>query len=178
MNARLFLGITLPPSLCKQLANLPELPAHCKPTAPHNYHLTLAFIGEVDRDLIDIIHPAMADINAFDFPLAVRGLGRFDHRILWAGLTSHSHLHDLHQRILSALDAAHIPFDFKPYKPHITLARLRNSVDKEAVEAYITANADLQSSSFMVEQFHLYESVSTAHGVQYTPIASYELKHI
>ena len=175
MKTRLFIGIALPYSIRKQLAALPWGLDGAKFTTLHNFHLTLAFIGEAEQDAIDSICKAMAQVHETRFPLALKGLDRFDKRILWAGVTSHPHLHALQGKICMALDSIPIEFEHKPFRPHVTLARLKNSIDDAVLDACIGQHSAFKTPAFTVEQFHLFESVSTPEGVQYNPIAHFPL---
>jgi 2'-5' RNA ligase len=175
MSARLFIGIALPHSMCKQLAGLPLDMHGAKCTSMHNFHLTLAFIGEVESSSINAICQSMRRIHCKQFPLAAKGIGRFDKRILWAGVTSHAQLHPLQAEICTALNAIGVEFDHKPFRPHITLARLRNSTNEEELDAFIAQHKAFRSAPFTVQTFQLFESKSTAQGVQYTPLVSFPL---
>lgn len=175
MKTRLFIGIALPYFLRKQLAALPLALDGAKFTTIHNFHLTLAFIGEAEQDAKDAICKAMEQVHEQQFPLALKGIDRFDKRILWAGTTSHPQLHALWGKICTALDAIPIAFEHKPFRPHVTLARLKNSVEDTALEACILQHSNFKTAAFTVEQFQLFESVSTPEGVQYNPLAHFPL---
>src|SRR5215212_1632639 len=52
-------------------------------------HLTLRFIGEVDRPTADDLADALRGIRAAKFPIRIKGVGRFEQRnrgALWAGV--------------------------------------------------------------------------------------------
>lgn len=167
------MGLALPPHVRKQLAALPcHLPG-ARWTAAGNLHLTLTFIGEAPRESIDRISEAMRHVTFDVFPLALHGLGLFDKRVLWAGVTSQPQLFTLQEKVSSHLDKAGIAFDNKPFRPHITLARLRHNVDNAGLERFLDEHAGLKTPSFAVERFHLYESSSTPEGTRYVPLAAF-----
>lgn len=173
MNARLFVGLALPPPVRKQLAALPHDLPGAKWTTASNLHLTLTFIGEAPRESIDRISEAINHV-AFDvFPLALQGLGLFEKRVLWAGATSHPQLFALQEKVSAHLDKAGIAFDNKPFRPHVTLARLRHNVDSDGLKRFLDEHTDLRTPAFAVERFHLYESSSTPEGVRYVPLAAF-----
>lgn len=175
MKASLFIGIPIPYPVRKQLAALPHSLEHAKWSIAENFHLTLAFIGETERDAIDEITRTLQDLHYSQFALAMQGVDRFDKRVLWAGVTSHKELHDLHGQICALLDGMGVEFDHRPYRPHVTLARLRASVNDTELDAWMAEHKNLKSLTFMVEQFHLYESLSTPQGTRYIPLASFPL---
>ena len=93
-----------------------------------NYHLTLAFLGEIDevqsRQVMDALDRACAGFGPLD--LSCEGLGSFGRRgdsTLWLGLGGNPALLDLAARLREELDACGIEYDGKPFKPHVTLAR-------------------------------------------------------
>ncbi len=87
---------------------------------PENLHLTLAFIGEypdpahVLRTLQSVPCPA--------FSLRVGEPGRFGD-LFWAGLTLPDPAYAYVARLRRALREAGIPFDARPFAPHVTLLR-------------------------------------------------------
>ena len=93
-----------------------------------NYHLTLAFLGEIGevqaRDAVAVLDAACA--GAVPVELRPEGLGHFGRpsdATLWLGIAATPELVALCDRVRSELERAGIPFDDKPFRPHITLAR-------------------------------------------------------
>lgn len=93
-----------------------------------NYHLTLAFLGEIGeaqaRDAIAALDAACASMPPVE--LRTEGLGHFGRpsdATLWLGIAPSPELVELCDRVRAELVAAGIPFDSKPFRPHITLAR-------------------------------------------------------
>lgn len=92
------------------------------------YHLTLAFLGDIDdaeaARAMDALDAACAD--AAPVPLAPDGLGKFGRpadATLWLGLAPDPALLALAERVREELAARDLPFDPKPFRPHITLGR-------------------------------------------------------
>lgn len=92
------------------------------------YHLTLAFLGDIDdaeaSQAMDALDAACA--GAAPAPLAPDGLGKFGRpadATLWLGLAPDPALLSLAEHIREELTARDIPFDPKPFRPHITLGR-------------------------------------------------------
>lgn len=92
-------------------------------------HITLCFVGEVDERRIDDIEAAVASAVSGIGPgrVTVAGSGAFprgrDPRVVWAGVRSELPPAAMADGVSRNLAAAGIPFDAKPFKPHITVAR-------------------------------------------------------
>jgi 2'-5' RNA ligase len=140
-------------------------------------HITLRFIGEVDRHQASDIDAALASVHHPPFEIAVNGLGTFERRgkpeVIWAGVAPHEPLAGLHRKIDQALARAGVEPDRRAYHPHITLARLKRT--SGPVGNLIGGVGGLASPPFAVEQFALYESRLTPEGAVYSAIERYAL---
>ena len=90
-------------------------------TSCDNLHLTLAFIGEYDRP--EKVRKALGGVSFEPFELAVGNRTGSFGDLLWVGIERSKELSSLAVRVRAALEAADIPFDHKPFKPHITILR-------------------------------------------------------
>lgn len=138
-----------------------------------NYHLTLAFLGEIgeaeSRDAIAALDEACADLGPA--PLRTEGLGHFGRphdATLWLGISLAPELEELAERIRSALTERGLGFDPKPFRPHITLAR-RCRLPKGELPA-LAFPAPSQA-----ERVTLFKSTLTSDGPIYKPLYSVEL---
>ena len=140
-------------------------------------HLTLRFIGEVDRHKAEDIHAALGAVHQPRFDIALSGIGTFDRRgqpeIVWAGVTPHERLKTLHKKVDQAIARAGIEPDRRVYHPHITLARLNRA--SGPVRSLIEGAGGLASPPFTVDAFALFESRLTPEGAVYTAIERYPL---
>ena len=134
-RVRAFFGLPLPE---EHRAALGRYIAHCEATAPDfrwvpaaNLHLTLRFIGSVDRDLVEGVANRLAESPLAAFELALGDLGTFKRgrlaRVAWLGLTSGVEAAQaLAARVEAACVAAGLEAEKRPFQPHLTLARARN----------------------------------------------------
>ena len=140
-------------------------------------HLSLRFIGEVDRHRAEDAGAALAGIHHPRFEVAINGIGAFERRgqpeTVWAGVAPHEPLKALHKKVDQAMARVGIEPDQRAYLPHITLARLKRS--SGSVRNLLEASGGLRSEPFSVDQFALFESQLTPEGAVYTVVESYEL---
>ncbi|HEY5722134.1 MAG TPA: RNA 2',3'-cyclic phosphodiesterase [Allosphingosinicella sp.] len=142
-------------------------------------HLTLRFIGEVDRHVAGDVHAALGAVHHPRFEIALSGIGAFERRgqptTIWAGVAPHDPLRALHKKIDQACLRAGVEPDRRAYMPHITLARLGRGAGP--IQAPIEDSAALTSEPFAVDEFRLFESELGANGPAYSVVASYPLDY-
>lgn len=95
-------------------------------TTPQNMHLTLAFIGEADYDVLDRVEGVLESLDFSSLTLTMDHLGSFNRKdgtVWWVGLKNNPALSDLQKAVINGLREAEVPFDPKPFRPHITLVR-------------------------------------------------------
>lgn len=142
-------------------------------TDRRNYHLTLAFLGEIGeadaRLAIEALEGACADAAA---PLlACDGLGTFgkrDNATLWLGIRPSPELTTLASAVREGLRARGVAFDDKPFRPHVTLARHAR-----------LPRGPLPDLAFPLparpERVTLYRSILEPEGARYKPLFSARL---
>lgn len=100
--------------------------------ARDTYHLTLAFLGDIDdaetaraMDALDEAVDALRDPEAslLLFPDGLGKFGRPHDATLWLGIAKSPTLDALAANLREALRARGLPFDDKAFLPHITLGR-------------------------------------------------------
>lgn len=140
-------------------------------------HLTLRFIGEVDRHLAQDVHAALGTVRQTRFEIALSGVGVFEHRgrpdTIWAGVRPHEPLKLLHKKIDQALARVGVPADQRAYLPHITLARLGHTAGP--IRNLMEEQGGLSSPSFEVTDHSLFESRLSPDGAIYTELERYTL---
>jgi 2'-5' RNA ligase len=138
-------------------------------------HLTLRFIGEVDRHRALDVHAALGAIHHPGFEIALEGIHGFDRksepRALWAGVAPHAPLKTLHDKIGQALARIGLEPERRAFLPHITLARLPRGAG--AIGPFLAGAGGLSGPPFAVDAFALFESRLTAEGARYDRIESY-----
>jgi len=140
-------------------------------------HLTLRFIGEVDRHAAGDIDAALASIHHPRFDIALSGLGAFHRRsqaeIVWVGAVPVEPLRTLHKKIDRAIARLGLEPERRSFAPHVTLARLKRSAGP--VKDLLEAAGGMQTAPFPVDHFLLYESKLTPDGAVYAELERYRL---
>lgn len=181
---RLFVAIDAPAPVGEALAALPERLRGVEWTPPHQYHVTLRFIGEVTAGLLDAIAAALAAIRVESFTLPVAGVGSFPPgrppRVLWAGVgTGHPRLHQVRQRVDDALLACGLAdLDVRTFDPHFTLGRCSRECSPQSAVMFLKRHRDFEGPSFRVEAFTLYRSELQPSGAVHTPLLRVPLQTV
>lgn len=174
---RLFVAINLPRAVRERLLAAMGGISGARWQSDDQLHLTLRFIGEVDRHLAGDIHAALGAVHQPRFELALAGLGAFERRgqpnAVWAGVAPHEPLKALHKKVDQAVLRAGIAPDRRAYLPHITLARLNRSAGP--VHDLIGTTGGLSSPPFEIDNFCLFESRLTPEGASYSILERYPL---
>ena len=175
---RLFVAIRPPEPIRDLLIDSMDDGAEFRWQSDDQLHLTLKFIGEVERPLADDIADALAKLRSSPFELRIAGVGRFDQSnsgALWAGVAPKEPVAALAAKIDRACLSVGISPERRAFHPHVTLARWTGRRSREAA-AFVERNAGLASPPFTVDAFSLFESRLSRHGAHYEEAASYPLE--
>lgn len=110
--------------------------AALRPVRPEGVHLTLKFLGDIAPELAPRIGETLAEVAARHppFSLTLGDAGFFPAgnasraRVLWVGIDGATDaLRELQREVDNAIAALGFPRERQPFRPHLTLARLRHS---------------------------------------------------
>lgn len=94
---------------------------------PEGWHVTLAFLGEVEPERVAEVAGVLDRVAAGVDPFELRSAapGRFGRGVLWLGVEDEPSgaAGALGERIQAALADAHLPVQRQEVRPHVTLAR-------------------------------------------------------
>lgn len=174
---RLFVAIRPPPSIRQLLLAVMGGISGARWQSDDQLHLTLRFIGEVDRHLAGDIHAALGGVHHAPFALALNGIGSFDRRghtdAVWAGVTPQDQVRVLHNKVDAALLRVGLPPDDRAFLPHITIARLNRHAGP--IGNLLEEAGGLTSPVFTVDSFALFESDLTHEAAVYSIVERYLL---
>ena len=140
-------------------------------------HITIRFVGEVDRHMAEDIAAALGSVGHRAFDLRLDGLGSFERRgridNIWAGIAPHEPLRSLHAAVTQALARVGVAPEERAYLPHITLARLSAICARQDVTGLERHWPPEVEGHF--DHFLLYESELGREGPTYSAVGRYRL---
>ena len=186
---RLFVALDLPAgakaALAATMAQLQSvIPAGVRWVNPAGIHLTLKFLGDTDSGLVTPLLAALREMAAagdpMPFPLHLDGLGVFPNyrepRGIYAGISGDlDSLVKAQRRGEQAITQLGFPQEKRPFRPHLTLGRVRDSV-APAVRRHIGDTIVRQAAAlspeyaWMAGEIHLIHSHLTPSGAVYTTL--------
>ncbi|MGW1225097.1 RNA 2',3'-cyclic phosphodiesterase [Streptomyces sp. NPDC001478] len=135
-------------------------------TEPAGWHYTLAFLGEVDEEVLPELYrrTERAAHRTEPFGLRMHGAGRFDGRALWTGAAGAlDALRLLAERADAAARRSGVPMEeHRRYVPHLTLARSRVPAD---LVPFTSALEDFEGRHWEVRELSLVRSSLPVSGV-------------
>ncbi len=168
---RLFVAIELPEWVKAELSGLSYGLPNTQWVPDEQLHLTLRFIGEVDKVQFEEIARALTEVQLDPFDLVLEGVGTFPPRgtptVLWVGIEKSEPLLQLRRRVDSALNQAGVPPEGRKFSPHITLARLKNA-PMSRLGPFLAGHALFKLEPFEIEEFQLFSSQLTSKGAIHT----------
>ena len=174
---RLFTGIEIPPDVGDHLALLRGGLPGARWIDRENYHITLRFVGDIDRDIAEDIAETLADVSRAGFELSIDGLMAFGSK------KPHSIVaHVRPSRELAELQAEHerrmqrigLPAEQRKFIPHVTLARLRGTSSRDVAD-YLSPRGGFVTRPFPVDRFLLFSSRNSVGGGPYVIEEEYPL---
>ncbi|MEV4703677.1 RNA 2',3'-cyclic phosphodiesterase [Actinoplanes sp. NPDC049316] len=104
-------------------------------TAIEKWHVTLAFLGEVEPERLPELERALATVTVPQGrELRIRGGGGFGRRVTWAGVDGD--LGDVAADVRAALARAELPSEDKPFTPHLTVMYAHDNRVRAALTDY------------------------------------------
>lgn len=110
-----------------------EISIKAKPVEPSNLHFTLQFLGEISEETSHKVIDALSTIEFSSFEINFEEIGVFPKpkfpRVVWIGTDNMggNQLIGLAKKVQNTLEPLGFHSD-KPFKPHITIFRIKNKV--------------------------------------------------
>ena len=184
---RVFCSIELPDALKSLVGEHARLLREAFPRVraswerPEKIHITLKFLGDVEVSRVEELSRAAgrAAATVEPFELTIAGPGAFPPhgppRVLWLGIEDASgKLSNLHRSLEDECAAAGFQRDLRPFKPHLTVARIRTPHGARELAA-AHRSTSFESQRFNVSELVLMRSELGPGGSRYTPLSHHSL---
>ena len=167
---RLFVGLDLQESIKTALLASMGGVADARWQTAAQLHLTLRFIGDVDRHTAADIAAALGRVNVRPFVAELGDPGLFEHRgridTLWVGVRPAEAMERLAKSINAALASVGLPPESRAFLPPITVARGRSMIG-----ATLWPQSPIPRLTWPVDGFALFESRMGKDGSDYAILA-------
>ncbi len=175
---RLFVALPIPKDISTKLQSLSGGLPGARWLPPENYHLTLRFVGEIDRHQADDLDAALSLIGEPIVDINLNGLGHFGKKGLANCLIATAEKTPSLLHLQQKIERAMVRCGFKPetrkFLPHITLARMK-PMPEEALDDYAAKCKFPLGLNWSGDRFTLFSSFLRNTGSIYTPEIEYPL---
>lgn len=184
---RIFVAINLPAGerrrIHRQAAPLREKNLPVRWVEPDDFHVTLKFLGNVQREDLDTVKEAVAKAAGGNGPFdaQVGGFGAFPTirrpRVLWIGVEPSPSLRCLKQDLEWALADAGYQRETRAFHPHLTLGRASEGGGAGAFRGLDDLAATMDyTGSFPVRTLDLMRSRLGPEGPRYSIVSTSRLR--
>ncbi len=176
---RTFIAVDISPAVRRRAAilqdKLRESEVNASWTDPENMHVTMQFLGDVDDTLIPEVYKRVASAAApfAPFHLAFSQAGAFPAldrpRAVWIGVDEGSeNLVEIQAVVQESLVEMRFPRERRTYKPHLTIARVREGgLRQQRLAELIGRFRDFKAESCDVTEVLLFASFLESSGPTY-----------
>lgn len=182
MTLRVFSALPIPDEIAEEVeALLDGVPgANWRPR--ENFHITLAFYGELEETVIEDLDSELARIDMAPFALTLKGVNHFgkaEPSALWLGVEAGPALTELAKKCRQAARRLGIEMERRNYLPHVTIAYLdAGELDLVRLARFEQAMALFETEPFIADRFYLQSSRQRRKGPNAYPVeAEFPLQH-
>jgi 2'-5' RNA ligase len=157
--------------------------AHVSWVKAENIHLSLAFLGDIFPRQVKGMSESLDEIGETcgSFAMEVAGVGSFGAaqkpRVIWAGIEEPpEELIEIQGYVATAAEGLGIPVDKRPFRPHITLGRVRSGRNVDALTSAMASVKNTRHGSVEVRRILLMRSVLKPQGAEYSILHETALK--
>jgi len=175
---RLFIAALIPEEIRKQLTNYINSLKYdidgVKWEKSEKLHITLKFLGDVDKSKVDDITNLLGNLaSGFSpFKVQISEFGGIPHlrspRILYVGISNNKLLSRFHNELEQNLSGFGFEKENRKFTPHVTIGRVKKKI-------HIKETPPITQKSFQITQIGLMKSELRPNGSVYTPIKLFHL---
>ena len=174
---RLFVALEIPADVASQLALHRGGIVGARWIEPADYHITLRFLGDVDRRMANAVDDLLSDLTNYPFPVTLDALDSFGGdkpRAVFARVQPSRQLTELQGDIERVMRRLGMPAEGRKFVPHVTLARLRDTSPID-VAHYLGLHPIVRPIGFTARRVALMSSRDSIGGGPYVLEAAYPL---
>jgi len=187
---RVFIAIELPESLRGRIAafskdlraKTPDPKGTLRWVKLEQFHLTLKFLGDCAAPRLPGLRRALEETarGHSSFGLSFDGAGFFKSgatlKVLWLGVSEgKERVIRLAKDLNEACAGMGFPIENKPFHPHLTLARSKESFSARTLESITRQIPAPEPSPILIEKVSLIQSVLSPQGPHYTTLCQANL---
>ena len=175
---RLFTGLEIPAHVASDLAGLQGGLPNARWVDPGDFHVTLAFLGDVDRHTANDADELFARIEKPAMKLRIVGLDLFGTKkptSIFARVASDKALTELQAAHDGVLRRLGVPVQKRRFQPHVTIARTARC-EAKAIAKFMGQAAGYMSDPFPVTRTVLYSARDSVGGGPYHAERTYPLR--
>jgi 2'-5' RNA ligase len=184
---RIFIAVELDPALHEAVVAtqraLEDAGARIRWVKPTRLHFTLRFLGEITPAQVALAKIATREAaeGVAPFAITLRGLGAFPSlqrpQVVWVGVDEGAeNLESLARRVEDRLVHYRFPPQDRRFRPHLTLARVRDARQWGDVVRALTRYQDVEVGTQTVRAVCVMESRLTPQGPIYTRVEEVSLQ--
>jgi len=155
-----------------------ETGADLRLVAPQNIHVTIRFLGDLNPGMVEKVYEVMKNVKFTPFTIQILGLGVFPSlnfpRVVWAGMTDGvEQLRNIFTQLEPQLRALGFQADANGFSPHLTIARVRTSTNKQHLAEFVSKKGDFEFGIIKANCLRLKRSQLSPKGPTYSTIKEY-----
>ncbi|MFA6200493.1 MAG: RNA 2',3'-cyclic phosphodiesterase [Bacteroidales bacterium] len=150
-----------------------------KPIQLENYHLTIAFIGNISKKHIKNIIITTQDItkqlNGIEIEIDKIGFfeGKRNNLVIWFGIKDNEELNQITKTIRKTYKENNINYYPTSFHPHITIAKIKELKEKEKTKEKIETLFNIPPQKLTLTNPTIFESISIENTTRYDIIQSF-----
>ncbi len=178
MKQRSFIAVDIPLEVGKRLATL-AAGMRCsaaKPVRHDQMHITLLFLGDLDKSLIEGVSEAISRIDTRQFNVVINGIGVLGARgpgVVYARVIGGvSELSRVSAALKESISELGIKTEGRSFLPHVTIARVRNPSMEDAayINGFAASHSEDSLGEFVCSEIKLEGSSLGSNGPSYSGI--------
>jgi len=175
------IDVNVTPNILKFLKDITNSNADVKLVEPQNIHITLKFLGDVEKDNIGDIEQIMKDsVKEIEpFTIKLNGTGVFPNqnyiRVVWMGIKDAEIIETISRSIDERLSQLGFKREKRGFSAHLTIGRVKTAKNKQLLLKAIEDYKDSEFSTQEINSIKLKKSDLTPKGPIYTTLREVKL---